>query len=286
MTIRLEERSPNDLTNHTLNVKLYGDEKPPQDFIDSIQQDGVLQPLVILPDNTVIVGHRRKNAARIVGLKSVPVLVRDDLRDPLQIERLLIVSNKNRPKTNEQMAREAARLAEIEAELASAREKAGKSSTKPDPSVKSREGRTDAKVAVELGVGESKARDLIAAGKALEEAETKGHTRKAERIKEALEQSPRAGAKAAKPTPRSDTTSIADKLTGNAERLLTKLAGDFNRAVDALGPLVNVYDEIKAADDSFARKHKELLGHHSRMFSACEEGRRALKALQAAWTRK
>ena len=40
-------------------------------------QGGILQPLLVSPDGTVIAGHRRLAAARRAGLAQVPVLVRD-----------------------------------------------------------------------------------------------------------------------------------------------------------------------------------------------------------------
>lgn len=82
------------------------------------------------------------------------------------------------------------------------------------------------------------------------------------------------------------TNPATEKQIATASRLLAKLSGDFSKVVDGLGPLVCTFDEIKAADASFGKRHKELLGHHSRLFQSCEEGKKALAALKAAWNRK
>jgi ParB/RepB/Spo0J family partition protein len=42
----------------------------------SIREQGVLQPLLVTPDGTVVAGHRRLAAARLAGLAAVPVTVR------------------------------------------------------------------------------------------------------------------------------------------------------------------------------------------------------------------
>jgi ParB family chromosome partitioning protein len=48
---------------------------------------GILQPLLITPDGTVVAGHRRLAAARRVGLPDVPVIVRDlSAREQLEIQ--------------------------------------------------------------------------------------------------------------------------------------------------------------------------------------------------------
>src|SRR5437870_12351662 len=57
-------------------------------------QGGILQPLLVTPDGTVVAGHRRLAAARRVGLAEVPVLVRA-LTPAHQLE-LLLVENLQR----------------------------------------------------------------------------------------------------------------------------------------------------------------------------------------------
>ncbi|MEU6033542.1 MULTISPECIES: ParB/RepB/Spo0J family partition protein [Streptomyces] len=58
-----------------------------EEMIASVRTQGIHQPLVVAPhptlegDYTVIMGHRRLNAAKKAGLDTVPVLVRHDLMD-------------------------------------------------------------------------------------------------------------------------------------------------------------------------------------------------------------
>ena len=51
-----------------------------QELADSIKQDGIIEPLIVVQrgDNYMIVaGERRWRAAKLVGLKEVPIIVRD-----------------------------------------------------------------------------------------------------------------------------------------------------------------------------------------------------------------
>ncbi|HEY1297020.1 MAG TPA: ParB/RepB/Spo0J family partition protein [Chloroflexota bacterium] len=54
-------------------------------------QGGILQPLLVTSDGTVVVGHRRLAAARQVGMLEVPVVVRDLL--PAQQLELILTEN-------------------------------------------------------------------------------------------------------------------------------------------------------------------------------------------------
>jgi len=58
----------------------------------SIQETGILQPIVVVPDEenyTIIVGERRWRAAKKIGLQTIPVLVRN-LTESQQHEAMLI----------------------------------------------------------------------------------------------------------------------------------------------------------------------------------------------------
>lgn len=41
----------------------------------SIAHNGLLQPLVLMPDNTLVAGLRRLEACKVLGWKKVPVVV-------------------------------------------------------------------------------------------------------------------------------------------------------------------------------------------------------------------
>lgn len=63
------------------------------ELCESIRQVGVLQPITIGPDGTLICGARRYEAARRLGLRTVKVWVRSGLSDPLL--RLLAEQHEN-----------------------------------------------------------------------------------------------------------------------------------------------------------------------------------------------
>jgi ParB/RepB/Spo0J family partition protein len=48
-----------------------------RELADSIKEQGVLQPILITPDGTIVCGHRRVKACELAGVLTVPCLVRD-----------------------------------------------------------------------------------------------------------------------------------------------------------------------------------------------------------------
>ena len=56
------------------------DEDSLQELADSVKQYGILQPLIVKKHDKfyeIIAGERRWRAAKLAGLKEVPVLIRD-----------------------------------------------------------------------------------------------------------------------------------------------------------------------------------------------------------------
>ena len=105
---------------HPLNQTLYETMTPesPQ-FIqlkDSILQQGILEPLVIRPDGTLLSGHRRLSVAQHLGLTEVPTTIKTDGDDRL----LLIEFNRQRIKTLSETMREAELIKSVIAEKAAA----------------------------------------------------------------------------------------------------------------------------------------------------------------------
>lgn len=64
-----------------------------EDIAVSIKQFGFKQPLVIDKDKVIIIGHGRFEAAKMLGLKTVPCVIADDLSEE-QVKKLRIVDNK------------------------------------------------------------------------------------------------------------------------------------------------------------------------------------------------
>ena len=63
--------------------KLYQGERL-DDMVDSIREHGILAPVIVRKLSSgyeMLTGHNRQNAARIAGLKEIPAIVKEDLKD-------------------------------------------------------------------------------------------------------------------------------------------------------------------------------------------------------------
>ena len=78
------------------------EEAPLKELAESIKIHGVIQPLVVTPSGggryMIIAGERRFRAARIAGLDSLPVIVRD--YNPRQIKEIALIENLQREDLN------------------------------------------------------------------------------------------------------------------------------------------------------------------------------------------
>lgn len=80
------------------------------ELAESIEDRGVLEPLVVSDDGYILSGHRRYAAAVIAGLETVPVRFRHDVsreNDPDRFVELLREYNRQRVKTLDEQIREA-----------------------------------------------------------------------------------------------------------------------------------------------------------------------------------
>lgn len=80
---------------------------PTQDLINSIKTNGVLVPIWISPDNTIISGHRRVNACSALGIEEIDAEVRE------YSDLLVIEANRYREKTWKEKLRETEELKKI-----------------------------------------------------------------------------------------------------------------------------------------------------------------------------
>lgn len=108
------------LRPHPLNAEIYGDEPIDPDFRDSIAEDGIITPLVIDQDGTILSGHRRWKVAQALRIAHVPVKV-EEVSDPIDAARILIAANDQREKTFTQRMREADEWAGVIAAQAQSR---------------------------------------------------------------------------------------------------------------------------------------------------------------------
>ena len=74
------------------------DDELMQQTIDSIQQVGILTPVILRPDESgeyeMISGHRRMHAAKLAGLKTIPAVIKemdDDAESIITNERYIYI---------------------------------------------------------------------------------------------------------------------------------------------------------------------------------------------------
>jgi protein gp37/ParB-like chromosome segregation protein Spo0J len=102
------------LRPHPDNLAIYGDADPRDaELLENIRTRGMLHPLLVTRDGVIISGHRRWRAAQALGHTHIAVTVFPS-DDPLDILEALISANEQRPKTNEQLAREFRALMVVE----------------------------------------------------------------------------------------------------------------------------------------------------------------------------
>lgn len=105
------------LKPHPKNSELFPDRLPEnlwRELVDDIRQNGIINPLVVAPDYTVLAGHLRLEAAKEAGLTHVPVVIRDVDPDSDEAIALLIRDNLLRRQLSDmQVARLIRKLKEI-----------------------------------------------------------------------------------------------------------------------------------------------------------------------------
>ena len=150
------EMNIRDLKPHPLNDRLYGGEELPQGFIDSIKSKGILVPLAVRQDGTIISGHRRWRAAVSLNIETVSVNIVGFNTD-LDEREAIISFNRQREKTFSQTMAEADELEAIERERAKERQgtRTDIKETFPECSV----GQTRDKVAEKVGMGSGRTYD-------------------------------------------------------------------------------------------------------------------------------
>ncbi len=95
---------------HPRNAEFFDDiqGKEYEQFKQSILQDGILSPILVSPDMTVISGHQRLKACKELGIELVPIMIRDDLTDENEKLKLLLAANFGRTKNDETKQRKIA----------------------------------------------------------------------------------------------------------------------------------------------------------------------------------
>lgn len=164
------QRRTADLKPHPMNRKLYGEEVLPPEFVASIRENGILVPLAVKEDGTIISGHRRWQVALALKMEHVPVQV-VRYADDLDEREAIIEFNRQREKTFSQKMAEAEELEAIERERASRRivegAKVGAAVTNKgkrpvETFPQGEKGKTRDKVAEAIGIGSGRTYDKAA----------------------------------------------------------------------------------------------------------------------------
>lgn len=79
-----------------------------ENFKRSIQEEGIISEIIVAPDMTIISGHQRYKAAKELGIKMVPIRIREDLIDEDKKLKVLLAANFGRSKNDEAKQRKVA----------------------------------------------------------------------------------------------------------------------------------------------------------------------------------
>nr|DAE47331.1 MAG TPA: chromosome partitioning protein [Caudoviricetes sp.] len=87
---------------HPRNQEFFDDieGKAYEQFKESIKNEGVVTPLIVAPDMTIVSGHQRLKACEDLGIKKVPVIIREDLDDEDEKLKKLLATNFGRTKND------------------------------------------------------------------------------------------------------------------------------------------------------------------------------------------
>lgn len=109
-----------DLIPHLKNEEIYGYDEDVSDLVEKIQKSKQVHTLTVNSKGVVLAGHRRRKACMELGIKTVNVEIVDFDTPEEEIE-FIVLNNHQRNKTNEQKAKEAKALKEVESKLAEKR---------------------------------------------------------------------------------------------------------------------------------------------------------------------
>ena len=79
-----------------------------EEFKNSIQEEGIISEIIVSPDMTIISGHQRYKAAKELGIKIIPIRIREDLIDEDKKLKVLLAANFGRSKNDERKKRKIA----------------------------------------------------------------------------------------------------------------------------------------------------------------------------------
>jgi DNA modification methylase/ParB-like chromosome segregation protein Spo0J len=125
MSDKIVHQDPKNLRPHPINKKIY-EPREDAEFEEGVLkalEDNTLEPAIVLPDGTIIAGHRRWEVIRKHKKPTIPTIIKNIENPVLK----LIELNRHRQKTRTERIREVQVYHEELAKIAEVRMKAGKS---------------------------------------------------------------------------------------------------------------------------------------------------------------
>ena len=178
--------NPADLTNHPVNIEIYGTQPLDDEMLSSVKEFGVFQPIHCTKDGVVLGGHRRRQHAIAAKLKLVPVMMaRNAISDYEQVVQIVEL-NRFREKTMEIKAREYGKLCEAKAELARKRMLSGKTDPGKNYSQGERNPKAKEEAAAEVGLSKPTADKAAAVVEKIDELTEAGKKDEAAALRETL----------------------------------------------------------------------------------------------------
>lgn len=140
-----------DLKPHPKNEEIYGANEDVSDLVAKIKKSGRVHTMTVNSKGVVLAGHRRLKACIELGIETVRAEIVDFDTPEEEIE-FIVLDNHQREKTNEQKAKEAKALKEVESKLALIRMKSGKKNPPPDSAEGCKKGEARNIVAKNVGL--------------------------------------------------------------------------------------------------------------------------------------
>lgn len=166
-----DTRLISDLRSHPENSLIFGDPEECDAFdvlLTSIRKLGVLEPLAIKADGTILAGHLRKAAAAKAGLKLVPVRVVPPFPDyRAEVEFVIRQNTDRRQLTKAEVAMAFKRLKELPVSAGGTKRKMGRPKGAREPAEKCgarptlSKSRDDAAAVLGVGVDEARALETV-----------------------------------------------------------------------------------------------------------------------------
>ena len=79
-----------------------------EEFKNSIKEEGIISEIIVAPDMIIVSGHQRYKAAKELGIKMIPIRIREDLIDEDKKLKVLLAANFGRSKNDDAKQRKVA----------------------------------------------------------------------------------------------------------------------------------------------------------------------------------